>query len=196
MMSTPDDPSARRKCVGRSSRTGNPCKNWARKGGKVCNAHGGRAPQVVAAAARNVAEANVRRLAADIVKDATPVTDPLRALQALAGRLMAYEAAVAQQVDVMKLGYSSDIGTEQIKAAVDVHMKLLVEVRQVLTGMARLNIDDRLAAIQEGTATMIKDAVVATLVALGINGPAQSEALRVFSRELRVIQGGKAAGYS
>lgn len=148
-----------------------------------------------AKAAQNLAEAEVRKTAAMVMANAEPVNDPLRALQVFAGRVQAMEAAVAERVDLLKLGYSSEMGTEQIRAVVSVHMQLLGEVRQTLTAMGRLNIDARLVAIQESTATMVKDAVVATLVALGIKGPAQTEALKVFGRELRVIQGGKAAGY-
>ena len=43
------------KCSAHSSRTGKPCKQWAVRGATVCAAHGGRAPQVKAAAARRLA---------------------------------------------------------------------------------------------------------------------------------------------
>lgn len=185
---------SRSKCTGHK-KTGEPCGNWPRKGTTVCNYHGGKAPQVRAAAERNIVTDLVRRTAAEIVKDAVPVADPLRALQGLAGRLAAFEEAVAAQVDVLKLGYSSEMGTEQLRAAAGVYMQVLGEQRQLLTAMGRLNIDARLAAIQESTATMIRDAVVATLVAAGITGPAQNEALKIFSRELRVIQGARAGDY-
>ena len=38
-----------RKCSGKKS-NGDPCPNWAMKGGFVCHAHGGKAPQVLAKA--------------------------------------------------------------------------------------------------------------------------------------------------
>src|SRR4051812_45676046 len=43
------------RCTARSSRTGKPCKNWAVHGATVCKSHGGRAPQVIAAARRRLA---------------------------------------------------------------------------------------------------------------------------------------------
>lgn len=43
------------RCSARSSRTGNPCKNYAIVGGKVCNYHGGAAPQVREAARKRIA---------------------------------------------------------------------------------------------------------------------------------------------
>src|ERR687890_2076014 len=42
--------SEKRKCSGKNSR-GKPCRAWAIKGGTVCVAHGGNAPQVKAKAA-------------------------------------------------------------------------------------------------------------------------------------------------
>ncbi|EOD66895.1 hypothetical protein [Amycolatopsis vancoresmycina] len=41
----------KRPCAGRSTSTGQPCKNSAIRGGTVCTVHGGRAPQVAAKAA-------------------------------------------------------------------------------------------------------------------------------------------------
>jgi hypothetical protein len=45
-----------RKCIAKSSRTGELCKRWAIKGGTVCPFHGGSAPQVKAAAAKRLRE--------------------------------------------------------------------------------------------------------------------------------------------
>jgi hypothetical protein len=47
-------------CSARRS-NGNPCKNYAMLGGKVCHAHGGRAPQTRDAAQRRLAEAQALR---------------------------------------------------------------------------------------------------------------------------------------
>lgn len=50
---SPIDPPV--KCGARSSRTGKPCQKWAVRGATVCASHGGRAPQVMAAARRRLA---------------------------------------------------------------------------------------------------------------------------------------------
>lgn len=44
------------KCTAKSSRTGKPCSKWAIRGGTVCDTHGGRAPQVKAAAEKRLDE--------------------------------------------------------------------------------------------------------------------------------------------
>lgn len=45
------------RCKAHSSRTGQPCKQWAIRGAVVCVTHGGSAPNVKRAAAERVAEA-------------------------------------------------------------------------------------------------------------------------------------------
>ena len=45
-----------RRCKAKSSRTGAPCKRAANLGGRVCNSHGGRAPQVRRKAAERLAD--------------------------------------------------------------------------------------------------------------------------------------------
>jgi hypothetical protein len=51
----------KRSCSGTSKATGEPCQLSPIKGGTVCHKHGGRAPQVRAAAERRVAEEQVLR---------------------------------------------------------------------------------------------------------------------------------------
>lgn len=70
----------RRRCSARSSRTGQPCRSWAILGGTVCVNHGGRAPQVVAAAKRRLAMAEVleqspRREPVQVLLDAVHLLD-------------------------------------------------------------------------------------------------------------------------
>lgn len=58
-----DEEPERRRC-GRKTRTGEPCKAWPIEGADVCRMHGGGSPKVKAAAARRVAEAKARKVAA------------------------------------------------------------------------------------------------------------------------------------
>ena len=57
------------RCGAKSKRTGQPCQRWAILGGTVCIMHGGKAPQVIAAA-----EERVRDILADAI-------DPNRVLR-------------------------------------------------------------------------------------------------------------------
>jgi hypothetical protein len=51
------------------TRTGEPCRNYAIVGGRVCFSHGGRAPQVRRAAQRRIAEAKAWKVLARQQKD-------------------------------------------------------------------------------------------------------------------------------
>lgn len=84
------------RCHARSSRTGKPCQAWAVRGATVCAAHGGRAPQVRAAAARRLAlgEAldELRSLGRPIEID--PAEAMLEMVYEAAGNVAVYRALV------------------------------------------------------------------------------------------------------
>ena len=100
-----------------------------------------------------------------------------------------------ERVDMDRLRYSSDLGTEQLRAEVTLLTGALRESREVLATIAKLNIDERLIAIEEGKAQMVLRALQAGLAAAGVKGPAATTAIQAAGRELRLIKGGKAAGY-
>jgi hypothetical protein len=81
-------------CTAKRSTDGQPCKNAAVKGSTVCGYHGGKAPQVRAAAARRLAEAQAAKDAADVYLRLAgePPADPLTGLKELAARFHAIEA--------------------------------------------------------------------------------------------------------
>lgn len=185
---------ATEKCTATARRTGKRCGQWPRRGTTVCNAHGARAPQVRAKAAANVAQEEVRMTAAALMKDVVPVNDPLEQLQMLAGRVLAWEEALRERVSMDRLRYTSGLGTEQIRAEVQLLTAALRESREVLATIAKLNIDERLIAIEKGKADMVFRALQAGLVAVGVTGPAQTAALQAAGKELRLIKGGQ-AGY-
>lgn len=182
------------------SRGGAPCKNGPVGGvaGKPCRVHGGAAPQVMAAVEREKAEGEVRKTAAMIMKGSAPVGDPLAALQSVAGEMAAWKDALAEQVDILKLGYSSEVGTEQIRAAVQLYERALDRLGGTLAAIARLNIDARLIAIEEGKKDMILKALQAGLASAGVTGQAQVAAISVAATQLRVLARGRAAeaGYN
>lgn len=71
-----------KRCQARSSRTGEQCRQWALVGGSVCQAHGGRAPQVRAAAEQAVSVAQALaegrpRAAWEILGDVQHTSDVL-----------------------------------------------------------------------------------------------------------------------
>src|SRR3712207_320594 len=99
-------------------KNGEPCRNFAIVGGRVCPAHGGRAPQVRAAAAERELDRRVRRELARL--EAEPCENPLTALAKLAGEVWAWKDALAAKVnELAAVRYRADgAGTEQLRAEV------------------------------------------------------------------------------
>lgn len=187
-MSTRVDPT-NRKCRGTSKKTGEPCGRYAIKGGTVCKSHGGGAPQVRAAAARNLAEGELRALLARRYGRDVPILNPLVELQAQAGRVRAWSEFLEDQIS--QLRHNSQWDTEQVNGIAQLFENSIKELRGYLVDMARLKIDERLAAIDEMTATMVLDAMKAGFASAGVTGVAQSNAIAVTGRQLRLVKGGK-----
>jgi hypothetical protein len=98
-----------RRCSGTRSTDGKPCGGWAVNGGTVCSAHGGSAPQVKASAEMKIIEAKAERL---LYRYGAPrCDDPLEALRLLAGRVLAMERELGEQVnDLRSIRFEDDRG--------------------------------------------------------------------------------------
>lgn len=172
---------------------------WCEKGpalgvpGMPCRSHGGAAPQVKAAAQRNLLAGELRSMLERHGRD-MPVTDPLTALQEHAGKVRAWMDFLEERISALR--HSSQWDTEQIRGEVELFVRAQKEVRETLVDMGRLKIDDRLIAIEEGKIQMLFDALKAGLVAGGVTGPGPTQAaFAAAGKHLRVIKGGKAAGF-
>ena len=150
------------KCAGRSSRTGEPCQAYPVRGAKVCVAHGGKAPQVKAKAAERQAEEQARAVLARL--DVAPVDAPLSELAKITGQVIAWKDAIAAKVnELTSLRYENENGGEQLRAEVGLLERAFDRCEKFLTAMARLNIDERLAAISEQRAEKIMEMLAAAL---------------------------------
>src|SRR5258708_4034984 len=162
-----------RRCPAHSKVTRDPCRYPPAEGATVCRWHGGNAPQVRAAAQRRVAEAKAQKvMAEELLKlNIQPLGDPLTALQQLGGEILAWKNLAAARVAKLRdMGYSNEYG-EQIKAEVVIFERAMDRCAAVLASIARLNIDDRLAAIDGAKKLMIIRAIEAGLASQGIVGP-------------------------
>lgn len=155
------------KCKGHCS-DGRPCANYAMNGSAVCSVHGGRAPQVRAAARRRVLE---RGAAAELARlDVEPVADPLTQLALLTAQAIAWKDVLAGKVnELTSLRYEGDGSGEQLRAEVALWERALDRCERFLTAMARLNIDERLAEIDERQGHVIVSFIVAALERFGID---------------------------
>ncbi|MFD9564355.1 hypothetical protein [Streptomyces sp. NPDC059994] len=178
----------RRRCTATAS-SGEPCKRWSMAYQDVCGAHGGKAPQNRAAANRRKADAEVdaraRRLWARI--DATPVDNPLLALQQVAGEVLAFKDACAGMVNqLQEIRYQGAAG-EQLRAEIVLYERAMDRAGNFLAKLAQLNIDERLAAISERQAEAVIGAIEAALAYAGITGETRVKAKQVAARRLRIV---------
>jgi hypothetical protein len=116
------EPAEHRRCTATANRHGGRCKRSAIAGGRVCPAHGGRAPAVKRRAAERVALARaVELIGNDVTAD--PAQLLLRAVRAAAGLLGAAEAVVraddADAADLYQLGETALLAGRLARLALD-----------------------------------------------------------------------------
>ena len=177
------------KCGGRRT-DGQPCGAYAVNGGRVCSAHGGRAPQVKAKAAERLAEQQIRRELARL--DVAPVDDYLGQMALIAGQVIAWKDALAEKVNALSSlryqvsGENGD-GGEQLRAEVALWERSLDRCERFLTAMARMNIEERMTRVTEKQAAMCDEAFALTLREMGLPAEQQRDARLRLGRHLRSV---------
>jgi len=147
-----------------------------------CKLHGGCAPSSVTAGINAQAEKLLYQY------DAPPVTDPLVALQRLAGRVAHAEEVIGEKVNALSSwryeGYGSG---EQLRAEVAMLERTMLHLGRLLVDIAKLNIEGRLATVREATAQMLEQALQSALAASGCDLDGQQRAQEAFRRNLKVV---------
>jgi hypothetical protein len=185
----------------RPEKAGQRCRNWRIPGLNVCRIHGGATQGAKEAARIRVAEhkleAAVSRLAG------TPVENPLSELAAVAGRAKALMDILEQRVqDLLDveageafqdetrggIRYKGTAG-EQIRGEVVLYERAIDRFGKLLVDIGRLNIDERLARINEMQIEAFIGALEAGLNAAGVRDPQQrAQAKTVAARHLRSVE--------
>ena len=162
------------KCKATAKGTGQRCQAWAMAGAEVCRVHGGRAPQVKAAAKRRLAEQEAARLAAKVLDDpnAAPIVDVVTELQALAGRVRNAVDVIGARVNTLHeqehLRYTDAKFAEQLRAEATIWAGLLKQFQSLLVDMARLGIEERRVVLSEQQGALLALAVRRVLEAFGL----------------------------
>jgi hypothetical protein len=147
--------------------------------------------------------------------DVAPVDNPLLELAILAGQAVAWKNAMAQRVNAIMeeldredapvkvlddqgvvvyrrdegdIRYTSKEGTEQLRSEVLLWERAMARCESVLVNISRLNIDERLAAIDEATAATVTKALLTTLQELEIDPEVRRQARKIVGTHLRRVQ--------
>lgn len=181
----------KRTCSGHTSK-GKPCGRPPIRGGTVCPSHGGSAPQVRAKAEERVADQEfnkaMRRELARLEVD--PVDDPLTVLSMLAGQALAFKDALAERVNTLQsIRYEDMRGSEQLRSEVALFERAMDRCERFCSSMAKLNIDERRARVEEKQVELVKHALASALADMGMGPAEQREAMGHVARHLRAVAG-------
>lgn len=165
------------------------CTNFPMEFTRRCRLHGGSSPQAQQKAEQARLEFQIGRAAQEL-GIAAAVDNPLHALQQLAGEVLQWKNLCRRLLDDLNdVGYSGMTG-EQVHAKVMVWERALDRSITALATLARLNIDERLARIEEAQADMVRQAFAAGLEEMGIGPEERAAAAKTFARHLRLVENG------
>jgi hypothetical protein len=152
-----------------------------------CSRHAGNSPGVrknaIALQVVSQAKRELKKL------DIEPVNDPLTELARVTGEVVVWKDLMGRRVNEIaeaEWRYKDEKGAEQVRAELVLWERALDRCERFLTAMARLNIDERLARIDEKQAEIIIKAVQAVLRDMGLTLDEQETARRSLSRQLRI----------
>ncbi|QZY83673.1 hypothetical protein K7G68_08915 [Micrococcus luteus] len=180
------EPMKPRRCKAHTT-AGNPCRRAPILGGEVCPSHGGRAPQVKAAAERRHAaqalEADARAVLA--FEAVEPIADPVLALAELAAEVRATLRALGQRVNALQdPRYVSPLGTEQTRAELTLLGQYQDRLARMLTALGQFDLDDRRVRITEAQAAVVVQVLDRLFAFLDLEpqrkAEADAEVVRIF----------------
>jgi hypothetical protein len=178
-----DDLMDDRRCTAKAKGSGERCKRPAIAGGTVCAMHGGSAPQVREKAQERQLEAGADQALRKLwvgMDQATPIKDPVAAMERLAGSLEAMVEAAGERVSALKHLAGGEHLT-QLRAEVVLLERALGHLRALLVDMARLGLAERQVELQQEQAQLVTSAFLGALAAVSSLLPADRDVmLRTF----------------
>lgn len=153
------------KCGATTRGTGKPCTRpagWGTDhvGVGPCKLHLGCTQNHRTAARKMLAERGAAQTLAEFGYE--PVTDPIGTLADLAGQTRALVALLAAKVDAFGEGwrYSTEGGSEQLRAEVALYERMLDRTARFVTDLAKLGFEERRTAMAEEDSRRFVDALV------------------------------------
>lgn len=176
------------RCTANSKQRGARCEQPAEDLCRVCRWHGSQAPQVQAKKKAKIMEIDAQAALADLTGEVAPVTDPVTALQQLAGEIVLVKNIFRERVAHLTEVETYDRqGVENVRAIVSVYERGLDRTVDVLSRLAKLGIEERAVQADEDAVRVLFLAVTATLESpsLGLTGAQVETARSMIASTLR-----------
>jgi hypothetical protein len=177
------------------------CRRQAITGANVCDQHGANKGSLTrTVAGQRVINDKMSARLAEIMADRgerllkpAPIDDPFAVL-------METLAEVRELKDIMRdvvhelissgqIRWASTQAGEQLRVEILVYERAIERLMNGLSGVVKLNIEDRMAGIREAQLRMLEQALDQALEASGIGVSGKLDARRTFRANVRVIQG-------
>lgn len=165
-----------------SKQTGEQCRQRPVRGGTVCRFHGGKAPQVQAAAEQRQQEAAAGQELAKLwvgLEQARAVTDPVDSMARLAGALEQFLDVVGAKVNALQ-NLEAGTSLSQLRGEVVLWERTAAMLGRLLDAMARLGIAERAIELEQARVEVVVAAFVAGLGELDLVPSDADRALRAF----------------
>lgn len=175
-----------RRCQAWSPNHGRQCDRNPIKAAKTCPSHGSAPAHVRQDAEARHADEQLEQKVQLAAKRAglRGVDNPLHALSLLAAQILAVKDVLDERINALTNLETDD--PAKLRGLVVLWERATDRAAKVLVDLVRLDIDGRLARIQEAQADVIIRAIDAALVELGL-GDRQEDARRAVGRHLRAI---------
>lgn len=167
------------------------CKRRPIPGGHVCVMHGGKAPQVQAAAQRRLAAAKIEASAeADLAHyGITAIEDPLDELGKLASASTAMMNALGARVNSLtELEHFDMKNSPDLKAEVQMYERAMDRTHRLLDSLVRHGYAERQVTIAENEALLVAGVIRRVVAGLGLTPVQQEQAQSLLADEFRALE--------
>lgn len=181
-----------RRC-GAKTRNGAPCQHFVAPGFTRCRLHGGALPQAKLGAARRLADQHARKLLADL-GHVEPITDPIAALEDLAGQAKTLVDLLRIAVsDLEEIRYKGGLGqgTENVRGELQSYLAAMQRAESILGRIVSLNLDERRVRVQEVQAEIVLQAIGRAMDSVELPEDARQGLTAAIAQELRVDSGSR-----
>lgn len=174
-----------------TNRAGEQCGRPPMRGGRVCASHGGKSPRMLAAAERNLAEAEAVREVTRLSDARGPLTLPevYQEMLKAAGIAVAWRDLLEAKVSNLEDYGTATGGAVQVRADVQLFERAMDRTGKVLELIARLDLDSRLVHITEEMGQQIYRATHTAMVEADLTPEQEARFRAAITRELRSLGG-------